>query len=141
MLKGIPKNISPELLKVLMEMGHGDEIVIADGNYPAASNEKKLVRCDGLNIPELLESILTLFPLDVYVYSAISLMSTENVDPNPEIWDVYRKIFNEKSVENNNIMYMNREDFYERGKRAYAIVATGEEVIYANVILKKVVIK
>ena len=54
MLKGIPKNISPELLKVLMEMGHGDEIVIADGNYPAASNAKKLVRCDGLNIPELL---------------------------------------------------------------------------------------
>ena len=123
MLKGIPKNISPELLKVLMEMGHGDEIVIADGNYPAASNAKKLVRCDGLNIPELLESILTLFPLDVYVDSAISLMSTENVDPNPEIWDVYRKIFN------------------ERGKRAYAIVATGEEAIYANVILKKGVIK
>lgn len=141
MLKGIPKNISPELLKVLMEMGHGDEIVIAYGNYPAASNAKKLVRCDGLNIPELLESILTLFPLDVYVDSAISLMSTENVDPNPEIWEVYRKIFNEKSVENNNIMYMNREDFYERGKRAYAIVATGEEAIYANVILKKGVIK
>ena len=141
MLKGIPKNISPELLKVLMEMGHGDEIVIADGNYPAASNAKKLVSCDGLNIPELLESILTLFPLDVYVDSAISLMSTVNGDPKPEIWEVYRKIFNEKSVENNNITYMNREDFYERGKRAYAIVATGEEAIYANVILKKGVIK
>ena len=68
-------------------------------------------------------------------------MSTVNGDPKPEIWEVYKKIFNEKSVENKNITYMNREDFYERGKRAYAIVATGEEAIYANVILKKGVIK
>ena len=67
MLKGIPKNISPELLKVLMEMGHGDEIVIADGNYPAASNAKKLVRCDGLNIPELLESILTFLLMFMWI--------------------------------------------------------------------------
>ena len=67
MLKGIPNIISPELLKILDEMGHGDEIVIGDGNFPAASNAKRLIRCDGHNVPELLEAILKLMPLDTYV--------------------------------------------------------------------------
>ena len=64
MLKGVPANVSPELLKVLSEMGHGDEIVIADGNFPAASLARRLVRADGLGVPELLESVLGLLPLD-----------------------------------------------------------------------------
>lgn len=75
MLKHIPKNISPDLLKTLMEMGHGDEIVLADANYPSASCANKLIRCDGVNIPELLDSILYLMPLDSYVDSSIQFMN------------------------------------------------------------------
>ncbi len=67
MLKGISSVISPELLKILMEMGHGDELVIGDGNFPAASTAQRLVRADGLGVPPLLEGILQLFPLDQYV--------------------------------------------------------------------------
>jgi len=74
MLKGISNSISPELLKILMEMGHGDELVIGDGNFPAASMAQRLVRADGLGVPVLLEGILRLFPLDQYVEKAADLM-------------------------------------------------------------------
>ena len=74
MLKNIPSILSPELLKILMEMGHSDEIVIGDGNFPAASNAKRLIRCDGHGVPELLDAILQLFPLDTYVESPVMLM-------------------------------------------------------------------
>lgn len=73
--KGISGLITPDLIKILMEMGHSDEIVIADGNFPAASHARRLVRCDGHGIPELLEAILPLFPLDVYVDRPVSLMA------------------------------------------------------------------
>ncbi|MBM7709784.1 RbsD/FucU family protein [Enterococcus lemanii] len=142
MLNKIPKNISPQLIKVLMEMGHGDEIVISDGNYPAASNANLLVRCDGLNVPELLDSILELMPLDAYVPEPVALMSVvPGDDVVPVIWEEYKKIINEKSTKEISIEYMERQAFYERGKKAYAIVATGEKAIYANVILKKGVVK
>ena len=142
MLKNIPKNLSPDLLKVLMEMGHGDEIVIADGNYPAASNARNLVRCDGLGVSELLESILKLFPLDTYCEYAIGLMEiVPGDDFKPIIWDEYKKIIELAKVENPNIEQIERFEFYERGKRAYAIIATGEEALYANVILRKGVVK
>ncbi|MFC6346046.1 RbsD/FucU family protein [Vagococcus carniphilus] len=141
MLKNIPKNLSPELVKVLMEMGHGDEIVIADGNYPAASNAKKLVRCDGLGVPELLDSILKLFPMDTYQEYSIGLMQVAEGDPTiPVIWDDYKKIIKEAVVENDKIELLTRQEFYNRGKEAYAIVATGEEAIYANILLKKGVV-
>lgn len=140
MLKGIPKNISPQLLKVLAEMGHGDEIVIADGNYPAASNARNLVRADGLSIPELLEGILELIPLDTYVTAPVALMQTVGDDPTPAIWQRYRRIIADKAgiVE---IEYVERQAFYDRGRQAYAIVATGEEAIYANILLKKGVVR
>jgi L-fucose mutarotase len=142
MLKNIPKNLSPELVKVLMEMGHGDEIVIADGNYPSASNARNLVRCDGLGVPELLESILKLLPLDTYVASSISFMAVADGDDTvPVIWETYQEIFTNAQVENAEIALLSRSDFYERGKKAYAIVATGEEAIYANILLKKGVVK
>ena len=83
MLKGVPANVSPELLKVLSEMGHGDEIVIADGNFPAASLARRLVRADGLGVPELLESVLGLLPLDTYVESPLALMATVEGDEEP----------------------------------------------------------
>ncbi|GAB2024534.1 RbsD/FucU family protein [Lactovum odontotermitis] len=141
MLKGIPKNLSPQLVKVLMEMGHGDEIVIADGNYPGASNARNLVRADGLGVPELLESILELMPLDAYVDEPVALMAVVEGDSTvPEIWNEYERIINEKTSSPIKIEHMARVDFYERGKKAYAILATGEKAIYANIILKKGVV-
>ena len=142
MLKNIPKNLSPELVKVLMEMGHGDELVIADGNYPAASNARNLVRCDGLGVPELLESILQLFPLDTYTDCAIGLMEVvPGDDVKPVIWDEYQRIIVETKTENSQIEHIERFKFYERGKKAYAIIATGEEALYANILLRKGVVK
>ena len=141
MLKGIPSILSPELLKVLMEMGHGDEIVLADGNFPAASIANKLVRCDGHNIPELLDAILKLFPLDPYVDSPFALMQVVPGDPvETPIWDVYKDIVNRYEPENNKFEHIERFAFYERAKKAYAVVATGEKALYANIILKKGVV-
>ena len=91
MLKGIPSILSPELLKILMEMGHGDEIVIGDGNFPAASNAQRLVRCDGHAVPELLDAMLQLMPLDTYVDAPVALMETTQGDPRPVIWDESKK--------------------------------------------------
>lgn len=141
MLKNIPKNLSPDLVKVLLEMGHGDEIVIADGNYPAASHAKRLVRCDGLGVPELLKSILELLPLDTYQEYAIGLMEVAPGDDTvPVIWETYQTIIEEAATENDKIEMIERQAFYEKGKQAYAIVATGEEQIYANILLKKGVV-
>ncbi|HBE80513.1 MAG TPA: L-fucose mutarotase [Firmicutes bacterium] len=140
MLKGISKILSPELLAILMEMGHGDELVIGDGNFPAAAYAQRLVRADGHNVPELLDAILKLYPLDPYVKCAVSLMEVVPGDPvKTPIWDEYRKIVKkyEPKVEFENI---ERFAFYERAKKAYAILATGESALYANIILKKGVV-
>jgi len=141
MLKGVPNIISPELLKILMEMGHGDEIVLADGNFPAASVARRLVRADGHNIPELLEAILKFFPLDTYVDSAVALMAVvpgDNVKPT--IWEKYRGIIKKSGEEFKDFEMVERFAFYERAAKAYAVVATSEAALYANVILKKGVI-
>lgn len=138
MLKGIPKIISPELIKILMEMGHGDEIVIADGNFPAASHAQRLVRADGHNVPELLEAILELFPLDPYVEKPVALMAVVDGDPTvPVIWDTYAETITNKGYKEGLIENIDRFDFYDRAKEAYAVVATGEGALYANIILKK----
>lgn len=141
MLKNIPKNLSPELLKVLMEMGHGDEICIGDGNFPAEEMGRKVVRCDGLMVPELLESILQLFPLDSYAKDQVFLMEVAPGDDyEPLIWEEYENIL-ENSDEEHSIAYLERFEFYERARKAYAVIATSEEALYANVILKKGVVK
>ena len=141
MLKGIPSILPPELLKILMEMGHGDELVIGDGNFPAASMAQRLVRCDGHNVPELLDAILKLFPLDAFVEAPVSLMQ---VVPGKEvetpIWDVYRELITKYEPVNNKIEEIERFAFYEKAKKAYVIVATGEKALYANIILKKGVV-
>lgn len=140
MLKGIPSIISPELLKVLMEMGHGDEIVIGDGNFPGQSMNDRCLRADGHGVPELLEAILTLFPLDTYqdpVYIMEKVPGDEAV-PTPII-DTYREIIKEHT--DKDVTPIERFAFYERAKKAYAVVMTGESAIYANVILKKGVVK
>lgn len=137
MLKGINPIISPELLKVLCEMGHGDQIVIADGNFPAASNAKRLIRLDGHGVPEILDAILSLFPLDQYVDKQVSLMSVcEGDTVVPVIWEEYKKILANYEP-NAKIEYLERFEYYDVAREAYAIIATGESAQYANVILKK----
>lgn len=141
MLKGIPSILSPELLKILMEMGHGNEIVIGDGNFPAASYAQRLIRLDGHNVPEILEAILKFFPLDTYTENPVALMAVTPGDPvKPVIWDEYRKIITGSGNDGNKIEFVERFDFYERAKKAYAIIATSEAALYANVILKKGVV-
>lgn len=137
MLKGISPLISPELLKVLCEMGHGDEILLADANYPSESCGPKVIRADGLGIPPLLEAILKLFPLDTYVEENVILMSSDK--GKPPIWESYEEILR-ASGEDVRIGTLPRFDFYDRARKAYAIVATGERALYANIILKKGVI-
>lgn len=141
MLKGISPIISPELLKILMEMGHGDEITIGDGNFPAASMGKRVVRLDGHGVPEVLDAILKLFPLDTYVEKPVGLMQVvpgDNVDP--VIWKEYERVIRENEGEKA-IEYIERFAFYERAKQSYCVVATGESALYANIILKKGVVK
>lgn len=141
MLIGIPKLISPELLKVLMEMGHSDEIVLADGNFPAASHAQRLIRADGHGIPELLDAILKLFPLDPYVEKPAALMQVVPGDTvETPIWSTYGEIIEDRSGFPAPFEEVERFAFYERAKKAYAIIATGESALYANLILKKGVI-
>jgi len=141
MLKGIPAILPPELLKTMMEMGHGDEIVISDGNFPAADYARRLVRCDGHNVPELLDAILKFFPLDPYVEAPVALMQVVPGDAvETPIWDVYREIVRKHEPVNNKFENVERFAFYERAKKAYAVVATGEKALYANIILKKGVV-
>lgn len=141
MLNKIPKVLSPELLKILCEMGHGDEIVIADANFPSASMAKNLVRADGIPAGVLLEAILELFPLDRYDKSHFVLMEKCPQDTfHIDAWDEYKKILDESGQEYE-ISYMERFAYYERAKKAYAVLATGEEQLYANIILKKGCVK
>jgi len=139
MLKGISSVISPELLKVLMEMGHGDEIVIADGNFPAATCAKRLIRLDGHGIPEILDAVLKLMPLDTFVEEAVALMQTGGNVDQPVIWKKYSDII-EHHKQKTGIEYIERFSFYDRAKEAFAVVATGELALYANIILKKGVV-
>ena len=144
MLKRIPKILSPELLKVLCEMGHGDRIVIADGNFPAESMGKNgiVIRMDGHGACEVLEAILQLFPLDTYVEKPVNLMQvTPGDDVETPIWDEYAKIVaaaDERGADT--IGTIERFAFYEESKKAYAIIATGEGALYANVMLQKGVV-
>lgn len=144
MLKGIPKILSPELLKVLCEMGHGDRIVISDGNFPAESVGKnaKVIRADGHGGCEMLEAILTLFPLDPYVEKSVKLMQVVPGDPvETPIWDAYAEIIERVGGCGKDVIgEVERMAFYEEAKTAYAIVATGESALYANIMLQKGVI-
>lgn len=141
MLKGIPSVLPPELLKILMEMGHGDTIVIGDGNFPHAAMAKRLVRCDGNGVPKILDAILRLMPLDSYSEYQVGLMEVVPGDPcKPVIWDEYRKIIGRYEPVNNKIEMIERFDFYERAKEAYAVVSSSETALYANIILRKGVV-
>lgn len=144
MLKGISPILSPELLKALCEMGHGDELVIADGNFPAESVGKnsRVVRADGHCADKILEAVLQLFPLDTYTEKPVALMEIVKGDTcgKPEIWNKYRDLLCKYEPNHHEIEMMERFDFYERAKKAYLIIATGETAIYANILLKKGVV-
>ena len=144
MLKNIPPILSPEMLKVLCEMGHSDRIVIADANFPAESMGKNAIvlRADGHGAVELLDAILTLFPLDTYVDHPVSLMQVMSGDPvETPIWEAYKAIV-AKHDDRGDAAFgeIERFSFYEEAKKAYAIIATGEKALYANLILQKGVI-
>jgi L-fucose mutarotase len=145
MLKGISPIISPELLKALAEMGHGDELVIADGNFPCHSVGKDaiVIRADGHGVPEVLDAILNLIPLDTYTDKPVALMEVVKGDTcgTPEIWSKYEEILNKYEPDHHDIDYTERFAFYDRAKGAYLIIATGEKAIYANILLKKGVVK
>ncbi len=141
MLKGVSKLISPELLKILAEMGHGDEIVIGDANFPAVNYGKRVVRADGIGGTVLLSALLDLIPLDSYAEENFLLMEVvKGDDVVPAIWEDYKSVAAAKEP-NARIGYLERFAFYERAKNAFAVIASGEEQIYANIILKKGVIK
>jgi L-fucose mutarotase len=141
MLKNIPAILSPELLKILMEMGHGNDLVIADGNFPAASVAQRLIRLDGHGVPEILDAILKFFPLDIYVEKPVGLMAvTPGDNYKPVIWDKYREVIAGSKEPFLDFEYIERFEFYERAKKAYAVVATSESALYANIILKKGVV-
>ena len=140
MLKGISPLISPELLKILCEMGHGDEIVLADANFPSETTGKRVIRADGIGAADLLKAILPLFPLDTYEKDRFILMEVVSGDPVvPTIWDDYKQILEEKEPATP-VTFMERFAYYERAKKAYCVVATGETAQYANIILKKGVV-
>ena len=146
MLKGISPLLSPELLKVLCEMGHGDELVIADGNFPAESIGKNaiVIRADGHGIPELLDAILVLMPLDTYAEKPVLYMAKSECDRDLAlpILDEYKKII-EKYDERGEACtgYLERYAFYDKAEQACYIVQSGETSQYANIILQKGVVK
>ncbi len=138
MLKNINPLLSPELLKILCEMGHGDEIVIADANFPSANFGQRCVRMDGISGPDVLDAVLSVIPLDTYAdnFILMELVPDDVGKINPVIWKEYEKIASEHD-KNLKIGSEERFAFYERAKKAYCVIATGEKAIYANIIIKK----
>ena len=139
-LKGIPAIISPDMMKTLMEMGHSDEIVLADANFPAVTCAKRLIRSDGNKLTLLLEAILPFFPLDKTVEHPVVLMEA-NADQVPSIWDEYRSIIRKFEPTVTEFEHMERYKYYERAKNAFAVIVSGDIVFRGNIILKKGVVK
>lgn len=141
MLRNIPAIISPDLLACLAEMGHGDEIVICDANFPARSITNNYLRLDGASATETLAAILALMPLDTYVKTPATTMEVVGDDSAvPDIVNVFQEIINETADVPADIVTLERFAFYDRAKQAYAVVQTTEFRLYGNIILKKGVI-
>ena len=138
MLKNIPKIIPPELLKILCEMGHGDELVIADGNFPSASMGQRVVYMSGNGAAEVLDAVLTLLPLDTYAKPLYLMEVVKDDNVETPIWEEYKSIT--KKYTDAEFEHLERFAFYERAKSAYAVIATGESALYANILLKKGVV-
>ena len=138
MLKGISPLVSPELLFALARMGHGDEIVFADAHFPGESHNDFVIRADGLLIPDLLEAVLPLFELDSYVPTPVIMMNAVEGDTlDSSIEQKYLDVIHLTNPNVKTVLKIDRFDFYERAKKAFVIVMTGDTAKYANVILKK----
>lgn len=138
MLKGISPIISPELLAVLARMGHGDELVLADAHFPAETYNNYVIRADGLKITDLLSAILPLFELDAYVEHPLIMMAVVEGDKlDPSVEESYLKSIHKTNPTVAAILNIERTEFYNRVKEAFAVVMTGETVKYGNIILKK----
>ncbi len=140
MLKGISPVVSPDLLKILCEMGHGDEIVLADSNFPGASIAKRLVRADGLPIKTILEAILPLFVLDRYADPLIMMQVVSGDKLDPAVEADYMQVVRRHQPDAAAPVRVERNAFYERASHAFCVVMTGELRVYGNLILKKGVI-
>jgi len=138
MLKGISPILNPELLKILAEMGHGDEIVIGDANFPAQSMGQRCIRCDGHKVDEVMDAILQLFPLDQFVDAPVAVMQPApgDLEGDPPIWEKVDALM-EKHQPGTKREGIGRFEFYDRARKAYACIATGETALYACFILKK----
>ena len=144
MLRNIPDCISPDLLKVLHEMGHGDRIVIGDVNFPAKSisGDGINIRCDGIRATELVRAILELMPLDDFVEKPVMIMDKMDIHQSlaTPVWDEFRELVKtngEKHGQNHGIEMVDRSRFYEIAKQSYAVVSTTEKAFYACIILQK----
>ena len=141
MLKEVPAILSPELMFLLMSMGHGDELVIADGNFPADSHAERIVRADGLSATTIVEAVLQFLPIDTFVDDPAVVMQPVDPDaPEPVIWEEFRRLLEAGEGRAIPLTSIERYEFYDRAKDAYGIVATGETALYANLILKKGVV-
>ena len=119
-------------------MGHGDEIVIADGNFPSASIGQRVVYLTGNGAADVLEAVLELLPLDTYANPLYLMDVVKGDNVKTPIWDEYGAI--SKKYFDADFEFLERFEFYERAKNAYAVIATGEKALYANIILKKGVV-
>ncbi|MGL4463796.1 MAG: RbsD/FucU family protein [Planctomycetia bacterium] len=138
MLKRIPPIVSPELLYALAQMGHGDEIVFADAHFPAATCARRLIRADGHDVVPLLTAVLTLFPLDRFTpHPAAVMRRVDAPDDDAPIWAEYVRVLQEAEGRSIALERVERFAFYERAKRAFAVVATGDVAMYANLLLAK----
>ena len=142
MLKKIPAFLTPELVKYMLEMGHSDRLLLADANYPAATYAKRLIRLEGIEIPDLLKAVLEFFPLDDFIPQPVTLMQHLDTEPVPKIWEDYRRILNESDEKERfeDFRYLERLEFYEKSREAYVIVQTATKARYANIMLQKGVI-
>jgi len=141
MLKGIPRILSPDLLFIIAQMGHGDELVLADANFPAASIAKRLVRADGHGVEPILEALLQLFPLDHFIEQPAAVMRrVDQPDQAAPIWNEYQRRLDRSEGRPVGMERVERFAFYERARQAFAVVATGETALYGNLIIKKGVI-
>ena len=142
MLNKIPKILPPDLVKIMMQMGHGDELVIGDGNFPCDAMGTRVVRMDGHGVPEILDAILELMPLDPYVEQPTALMSVVPGDDygQPAVWQTYQEILHRHGHDIPSEM-VERFAFYDRARKAFVCVASSEVQQYANFILKKGIVK
>ena len=139
MLRNIPKVLPPDLVKDMMKMGHSDYLVIADAGFPGTAHAKRIIRMDSVEIPELMEAILSFFPLDYFVDNPVRLMQKLPHEPEVIIWETYKKLLDQydKDQAFKEFDYLERLDFYKEAEGAFVVIQTGDTSRYGNIILQK----